>query len=102
VPQQSAEAFRGSLMSCAVPRWESADARRWWDRVGGMVTERREERIVSADGATIEIDFVQRLRPRAWQLCRRLRELEAQALSFEPEYKDRLWSATAAMIEHAL
>jgi hypothetical protein len=57
---QSASAFQETLMSCAVPAWKNADARRWWDRVGGAVISRREERVVSADGATIDIDFARR------------------------------------------
>jgi eukaryotic-like serine/threonine-protein kinase len=52
----SAEAFRERLLGCDVPRWQRADARRWWDRIGGTLAERRRKRVTSATGRTIEID----------------------------------------------
>ncbi len=58
---QSAQAFQDTLTSCGVPTWTKADAQRWWDRVGGEVSRRRDGRVVSADGATIDIDFAGRV-----------------------------------------
>ena len=57
---QTAVELVDALRDCGVGEWTDLDAKRWWDKNGGVLQERHMTRTDVATGHTMDIDLARR------------------------------------------